>query len=123
MRDETDDARRLEWVQRNRTRPRARQPEEVGPLVRMALAATLRSRPRGEREVWAALWDRAGAELMDGVLDVELRGGVLRLSVVDPARRYRLRLTWEQRLLGLLGETVPQVGVYRVVFAGPRRPR
>ena len=56
---------------------------------------------------------------MDQVQDVGLRGGVLRLCVSDPGRRYRLRLSWEQRLLEMLGGAV-RLSVHRVVFAAPR---
>jgi len=57
---------------------------------------------------------------MDHVLDVEVRAGVLRLSIAEPAVRYRLRMTWEERLVSLLREGLPQSGVSRVVFGGPR---
>jgi len=92
----------------------------VGPVLADVLGRALRPRPRRERELLELLWEQAGPELMDHVLDVEVRAGVLRLSIAEPAVRYRLRMTWEERLVSLLREGLPQSGVSRVVFGGPR---
>ncbi len=115
-----DETTRLQWVQRNRTRRRTRPAQPVGPVLADVLGRALRPRPRRERELLELLWEQAGPELMDHVLDVEVRAGVLRLSIAEPAVRYRLRMTWEERLVSLLREGLPQSGVSRVVFGGPR---
>ncbi|MBN1510136.1 MAG: hypothetical protein JW955_25035 [Sedimentisphaerales bacterium] len=74
-----------------------------------------------ERRLLAVLDEEGGAELVDRVVGLGLKRGVLRIETGDGVTVYELRLRWEQRLLRAVQKELPEVGVHAVRFALAKR--
>jgi len=111
--------RQLRWIHQNRPLSR---PEAVGEIARKVVESQCQGGPAWRRGVFAMLEEHAGAELLQHIGGVDLRGGVLKLEVAEPAVAYHLRLQWEQRLLEVCQACLPAAGVHTVRFTARERP-
>lgn len=136
------DETRLRWVHYNRGEPsrRPRPPAETertrareqwettrrgqaapaGGLVRAALEARTRLSTM-QRRLLGMLEEQAGSELLEHVMALEVRQGILRFETAEPAILYDLRMRWEQRLLGLVDAYLPELGIHGVRFVLAKR--
>lgn len=113
--------KQLKYIQGNRQqRSQWRGATPVGPVAAEIAASEQFTGPAWRCRLGAVLRGTAGVELLDHALIVGIRDGVLRLHVAEPAMMYKLRVAWEQRLLELLQEQVPEAGIHGVRFtSGP----
>ncbi|HOB74432.1 MAG TPA: DciA family protein [Phycisphaerae bacterium] len=113
-----DDDRQLKWVQANRTP--AVSWASVAELCGALLKGPSLRGPAWKRRLIGVLEEHAGPELLSRVEGIEVRRGVLRLQVAEPAVRYELGLRWEQRLRAVLQAQLPEAGVIAVRFVTSR---
>ena len=122
--DQSRQQRSLAWVQHNKGPRAGRTPERIGPLIASLLADGAIGSSR-HRRLRAVLAEHAGRALLDFAEPASFRDGVLTLEVADPAALYYLRLRWEQALLRIFAEHLPEAGIHSVRFslrASGRRP-
>lgn len=74
-----------------------------------------------DRRLLALLEQEAGSGLGEHVAGLRLTRGVLRIEVNEPALLYGLRLKWEQRLLAVLQEGAPELGIHTIRFVTARQ--
>jgi len=109
--------RQLRCVQENRTkRLREASAQQAGDIARTVLASGRLTGPAWRRRLVAVLEEYGDPELMHCASIVDVRKGVLRLHVTEPAIMYNIRLRWERRLLGLLQTHLPDAGIHVVRF-------
>jgi hypothetical protein len=110
----------LKYIQGNLDgRVSRRFPVSIGQVVAELLRSEQSAGPAWRRRLVAVLDEYAG-ELLNHASIVGVRDGVLRLHVAEPTMMYKLRLTWEQRLLELLQTQLPASGIHTIRFtAGP----
>lgn len=110
----------LKWVQANQDRRvRRRFPSPVGQIAEAFAQSSAVKGPAWRRRLIGLLSEKA-PELLEHASIVGVRGGVLRLHVVEPALMYNMRLAWEQRLLGMLAVEMPESGIHAIRFqSGP----
>ncbi|HOW69164.1 MAG TPA: DciA family protein [Phycisphaerae bacterium] len=108
----TRETRRLEWVRRNRGERKGA--EAIGVWAAWVVSHQLTALPAWRRRLLGLLEECLGADWQSCVVEVELRDGVLRLGVSEPARLYHLRLRWEQHLLDVLRAELPAAGIHTI---------
>ncbi|UCD29903.1 MAG: hypothetical protein JSV03_05345 [Planctomycetota bacterium] len=108
------DERQLHRVQENKARYRL--PTTIGPYVQSVLKSSRIGDSAIPRRIIAVLEEHAGAELLDSIDMVGVRGGILSLCVIDAAALYKLRLEWEQKILLLMQSQLPGLGIIEVRF-------
>lgn len=106
------EGRRLEWVQRNCGAKAGS--ETVGVWAERVVMGRLSRLPAWRRRLLGVLQECLGSDWSRYIVVVDLRDGVLRLGVGEPARLYQLRLRWEQRLLAVLQARLPAAGIHAI---------
>lgn len=106
------DTRHLVWVQRNRGKRQGA--EAIGAWAQRAVIEQLGALPAWRRRLLGTLEECLGADWNTYVMGVDLRDGVLKIGVGEPARLYQLRLQWEQRLLDVLRAELPAAGIHTI---------
>lgn len=106
----------LKYIQGNRDgRVSRRFPVSVGQVAADLLRSELLAGPAWRRRLVALLEEYCG-ELLEHASIVGVRNGVLRLHVAEPAMMYKLRMGWEQPLLELLRQQLPDSGIHTIRF-------
>jgi hypothetical protein len=106
--------RRLRFVHENRQR--LERVAGVGTLTRAVFNQRCADGPAWRRQLKAVIEEHAGPELLSKIDGMEVRKGVLRLEVAEPATRAALGFEWQQRLLAIMQIHLPSAGINAVRF-------
>ena len=136
------DDTQLRWLHYNRSRPGHRPPPPVqtdrterrdafekrrrgssmplGGLLREVLERGKKLSGPAQR-AWEVLESHGGATLVEQIDSVTVRGGALVVDVAEPAVRYHIRITWQQRILEWIQAELPGLGINEIRFPVTRR--